>query len=51
MDRRVYLDTTVISYLAARASRLAYARKIGAVCRDAGYEPPVICTPEELMGD
>ncbi len=25
--------------------------KIGAVCRDAGYEPPVICTPEELMGD
>ncbi len=25
--------------------------RIGAVCRDAGYEPPVICTPEELMGD
>ena len=25
--------------------------KIGAVCRNAGYEPPVICTPEELMGD
>ena len=25
--------------------------KIGAVCREAGYEPPVICTPEELMGD
>lgn len=25
--------------------------KIGTVCRDAGYEPPVICTPEELMGD
>ncbi len=24
--------------------------RIGAVCRDAGYEPPVICTPEELMG-
>ena len=20
-------------------------------CRHAGYEPPVICTPEELMGD
>jgi hypothetical protein len=20
------------------------------VCRDAGYEPPVICTPEELVG-
>ena len=25
--------------------------KIGAVCRNAGYEPPIICTPEELMGD
>lgn len=23
--------------------------KIGSVCRQAGYEPPVICTPEELM--
>ncbi|HSG41216.1 MAG TPA: type II toxin-antitoxin system VapC family toxin [Thermoanaerobaculia bacterium] len=23
---------------------------IGAICRAAGYEPPVICTPEELMG-
>ena len=25
--------------------------KIGAECREAGYEPAVICTPEELMGD
>ena len=25
--------------------------KIGAVGREAGYEPPVICTPEESMGD
>jgi len=24
---------------------------IEAVCREAGYEPPVICTPEELMND
>ena len=24
---------------------------IGTVCRDCGYEPPVICTPEELMGE
>ena len=22
--------------------------KIEKVCRDAGYEPPIICTPEEL---
>lgn len=25
--------------------------KIEAVCRDAGYEPPVICSPQELLGN
>ncbi|HKI01869.1 MAG TPA: type II toxin-antitoxin system VapC family toxin [Thermoanaerobaculia bacterium] len=25
-------------------------RSIGVICRNAGYEPPIICTPEELMG-
>ena len=24
--------------------------RIEQVCRDAGFEPPVICTPEELKG-
>jgi predicted nucleic acid-binding protein len=24
--------------------------RIEEVCRDAGFEPPIICTPEELMG-
>ena len=24
--------------------------KIERICRDAGYEPPIICTPDELMG-
>jgi hypothetical protein len=24
--------------------------RIDAVCRDNGYEPPIICTPEELAG-
>lgn len=23
--------------------------KIGQICRSIGYEPPIICTPEELM--
>nr|CAA6830694.1 MAG: PIN domain-containing protein [uncultured Thiotrichaceae bacterium] len=23
--------------------------KVEAVCRDHGYEPPIICTPQELM--
>jgi len=26
-------------------------QRIESVCRDAGYEPPVICTPEELIHD
>jgi len=26
-------------------------RIVEKVCRDHGYEPPVICTPEELMGE
>jgi hypothetical protein len=25
-------------------------RAVAMVCREAGYEPAVICTPEELMG-
>ena len=25
--------------------------RIEAVCRDAGFEPPVICTPDELAGE
>lgn len=24
-------------------------QKVNALCRDAGYEPPVVCTPQELM--
>jgi predicted nucleic acid-binding protein len=25
--------------------------KIETVCRDSGFEPPIICTPEELLGN
>lgn len=25
--------------------------KVERACRDCGYEPPVLCTPDELMGD
>ena len=27
------------------------AKALGKICRDHGYECPVICTPEELMGE
>jgi hypothetical protein len=25
-------------------------KTVAGICRAAGYEPPIICTPEELMG-
>jgi hypothetical protein len=90
---KVYLETSVISYLTARPARdvpallratglpmkaladmahvaiatvhgmqflltwnckhIANAvvlRMVAKICREHGFEPPVICTPEELMG-
>jgi predicted nucleic acid-binding protein len=40
-----YLVTWNCRHIANAAVRLTIER----VCRDAGYEPPVICTPEELL--
>jgi len=42
-----YLLTWNCKHIANAATRQAIER----VCRDCGYEPPVICTPEELSGD
>jgi predicted nucleic acid-binding protein len=42
-----YLLTWNCKHIAIATMRQA----IEGVCRDAGYEPPVICTPEELMND
>src|SRR5262245_4306744 len=39
-----YLLTWNCTHIANAALR----RKINTVCRDFGYEPPVICTPQEL---
>jgi hypothetical protein len=38
MRPTVYVETSVIGYLA-----------IEGVCRQFGYDPPVICTPQELL--
>lgn len=40
-----YLVTWNCRHIANAAVRLTIER----VCRDAGYQPPVICTPEELL--
>ncbi len=42
-----YLLTWNCKHIANATMRQAIER----VCREAGYEPPVICTPEELMND
>lgn len=42
-----YLLTWNCKHIANAAMRQA----IEGVCREVGYEPPVICTPEELMND
>ena len=56
MKARVYIETSVVSYLAARPSRdlIVAAHQVltlKRICRDSGYAPPRICTPAELMGD
>jgi hypothetical protein len=42
-----YLLTWNCKHIANATMRQAIER----LCRQAGYEPPVICTPEELMDD
>ena len=49
MSLKVYIETTIVSYLTARLNAEMQIG-IGKMCRAAGYEPPVICTPEELLG-
>lgn len=41
-----YLLTWNFKHIANAVTR----GKIEAVCRDEGYEPPIICTPQELSG-
>ena len=42
-----YLVTWNMKHIANAAMERAIHQR----CRDAGFDPPVICTPEELMGE
>jgi len=39
----------LLTWNCAHIANAALRASIEKVCRDAGYEPPVICTPEELL--
>jgi predicted nucleic acid-binding protein len=41
----------LLTWNCAHIANAAMRQTIETVCRDSGYEPPVICTPEELMHD
>ena len=41
-----YLLTWNCKHIANAEMQAAVAK----ICREAGYEPPIICTPEELLG-
>lgn len=41
-----YLLTGNCKHIANAEMQVAVAK----ICREAGYEPPIICTPEELLG-
>ena len=66
MTKRVYIETTIPSYLAVSAvhgvdvlltwnckhiANAAIMKELEAIVAGCGYEIPVICTPEELLGD
>ena len=40
----------LVTWNCAHIANATLRPRIEAICRDAGYEPPIICTPQELLG-
>jgi len=49
MKPKVYVETSVVSYLTSRPSRGLIVALVERVGRECGYEPARIATPSELM--
>jgi hypothetical protein len=41
----------LLTWNCAHIANAAMRQRIEAICRGCGYQPPVLCTPEELMED
>jgi len=41
----------LLTWNCAHIANATMRTRIEAICRSEGYEPPVLCTPEELMED
>jgi hypothetical protein len=54
MKAKVYVETTVgveyfVTWNFRHIANATVRARIEEVCRSAGYEPAIICTPEELL--
>jgi hypothetical protein len=41
----------VMTWNVAHIANAVLRRRVEAVCRNAGYDAPILCTPDELMED
>ena len=41
----------LITWNAAHIANAELRQRVEEICRDNGYPPPVLCTPDELLGD
>lgn len=41
----------LLTWNAAHRANAELRPRVERFCRSRGYEPPVVCTPDELMGD